>query len=136
METTVRRATADDAAFIARLAAEADMGVLSPKGTSYVAWRGGERLGFVRIVEADGRPYVNPIVVDAAARGLGAGEALMRFAGERYGTLGLIARGTAVPFYERLGGAPVPWGAIAGEIAADCDGCPDRAACNPTPMRV
>lgn len=143
----------DDARFVARLALEADMGELSDRGTTFIARRtagspspGGalasgahptsERLGFIRIVKADGHAYINPIVTSPSARGLGVGEALVRFAQSRFGPLRLVARGSAVPFYERIGGQPLPWPDIAPLIASDCDGCTLRGDCRPTPMAI
>lgn len=139
----VREATDADGEFVARLAREADMGELTPRGTTFVAWGcaadrrdEGGRLGFIRIVEAEGAAYVNPIVIDETARGRGVGEALITFARQRFGTLRLVARGSALPFYERLGATPIGWNDIAADIAADCDGCPERNACAPVPMRI
>ena len=68
---TIREATQQDAAAIARLAEDAGMGTLTPRGTSYVALDGDRIVGFIRIVEAEGDRYVSPIVVDPQARRLG-----------------------------------------------------------------
>ena len=68
----VRPASERDTATIARLAEEAGMGVLTPRGTSYVAVSEGRVVGFIRIVEAGGDRYVNPIVVAASAQRQGA----------------------------------------------------------------
>ena len=51
---TIRDATQQDAAAIARLAEDAGMGTLTPRGTSYVALDGDRIVGFIRIVEAEG----------------------------------------------------------------------------------
>ena len=72
---TIREATQQDAAAIARLAEDAGMGTLTPRGTSYVALDGNRIVGFIRIVEAEGDRYVSPIVVDPQARRLGVGRA-------------------------------------------------------------
>ena len=84
---TIREATQQDAAAIARLAEDAGMGTLTPRGTSYVALDGDRIVGFIRIVEAEGDRYVSPIVVDPQARRLGVGRALMQDARTRYGAL-------------------------------------------------
>ena len=96
---TIREATQQDAAAIARLTEDAGMGTLTPRGTSYVALSEGRIVGFIRIVEAEGDRYVSPIVVDPQARRLGVGRALMQDARARYGALLFVARGPAVPFY-------------------------------------
>ena len=57
---TIREATQQDAAAIARLAEDAGMGTLTPRGTSYVALDGDRIVGFIRIVEAEGDRYVSP----------------------------------------------------------------------------
>ena len=80
---TIREATQQDAAAIARLAEDAGMGTLTPRGTSYVALSEGRIVGFIRIVKAEGDRYVSPIVVDPQARRLGVGRALMQDARAR-----------------------------------------------------
>lgn len=133
---SVRPADPGDASFIARLAAEAAMGELSDRGCVYVAERAGESMGFIRLLEDSGTWYVNPVVVDAAHRREGIGEALMGFARDRVGELRFVARGYAVPFYEALGCETLPWEAIAPIVADDCDGCEMLPDCHPQPMRM
>lgn len=138
---------------IASLAAQAGMGTLSDRGSSFVAVEGpaegisvssdgaqatgGVRdriLGFVRIVRSGGHDYVCPVVVAPDAQGHGVGMALMDFAHQRFGTLRFVARGTAVPFYESLGCRETSWTDIAMDISSDCVDCPDKAGCAPQPM--
>lgn len=133
---SVRPADAGDAPFIARLAAEADMGELSNRGCMYIAECASESVGFIRLLEDSGVWYVNPVVVDAAHRRKGIGEALMRFARNRVGELRFVARGYAVPFYEALGCEALSWEAIAPLVADDCDGCEMLPDCHPRPMRM
>ena len=132
----LRAATPDDAAAIAALAAEASVGALSDRGRSFVAERHGTVAGFIRLVEAEGCWYVNPVVVAAEHHRTGLGALLMHFAHERFGELRFVARGYAVPFYEALGCEKIGWDAIAPIIAADCDGCEAAPACRATPMRM
>ena len=106
---TIREATQQDAAAIARLAEDAGMGTLTPRGTSYVALSEGRIVGFIRIVKAEG---------DRA----------------RYGALLFVARGPAVPFYTALGCEQVERERISPDLGEDCDTCPDFAACRPVPM--
>ena len=138
---------------IASLAEQAGMGVLSDRGSSFVAVEGltegiaasrddartpdgtaGRVLGFVRIVRSLGHDYVCPIVVAPDAQGRGVGMALMDFAHRRFGTLRFVARGNAVPFYESLGCRETSWSDITMDISSDCVDCPDKAGCAPQPM--
>ena len=119
---------------VARLAEDAGMGTLTPRGTSYVALDGDRIVGFIRIVKAEGDRYVSPIVVDPQARRLGVGRALMQDARARYGALLFVARGPAVPFYTALGCEQVERERISPDLGEDCDTCPDFAACRPVPM--
>ena len=132
----LRAVTPDDAAAIAALAAEASVGALSDRGRSFVAERHGTVAGFIRLVEAEGCWYVNPVVVAAEHHRTGLGALLMHFAHERFGELRFVARGYAVPFYEALGCEKIGWDAIAPIIAADCDGCEAVPTCRATPMRM
>ena len=130
----IREATPQDGDAIARLAEDAGMGTLTLRGSSYVALDEGRIAGFIRIVEAEGEPYVSPIVVDAQARRSGVGRALMEFARARYGALLFVARGPAVPFYTALGCEQVAPERISPDLGEDCDTCPDFATCSPVPM--
>ena len=132
----IRPAAPEDAARIAELVDEADMGELSDRGVTWVAERDRHVLGFIRLLEDAGQWYVNPVVVDSSHRHEGVGAALMRFAHQRYGELRFVARGYAVPFYEALGCEDVPWESIAPLVADDCDGCSMLATCHPQPMRL
>ena len=132
----IRPAALEDAARIAALADEADMGELSDRGVTWVAERDHRILGFIRLLEDAGQWYVNTVVVDSSHRREGLGAALMHFARQRYGELRFVARGYAVPFYEALGCENVPWECIAPLVADDCDGCSMLATCHPQPMRL
>ncbi len=131
---TIREAIEQDVDIIASLVKEAGMGTLTPRGTSYVALSEGCVIGFIRIVEAEGDRYVNPIVIDPQARRLGVGRALMQDARKRYGALLFVARGPAVPFYMALGCEQVARERISPDLGEDCDTCPDFATCSPVPM--
>ena len=97
-----------------------------------------EVVGFCRLQDdANGIAYVNPIVTYGAWRGYGVGRALIEDARAIAGELRLIARGTSEGFYRKLGFVEMPW-SMTDMFAAseDCDNCPYREACNPTPMRL
>ena len=95
-------------------------------------------VGFCRLQDdANGIAYVNPIVTYAAWRGYGVGRALIEDAREIAGELRLIARGTSVGFYRRLGFVEMDWSETDQAAASeDCDNCPYRAACGPVPMKL
>ena len=97
-----------------------------------------EVVGFCRLQDdVNGIAYVNPIVTYAAWRGYGVGRALIEDAHESAGELRLIARGTSVGFYEKLGFSELPWDQVDLEAAEeDCDNCPYREACSPVRMRL
>lgn len=97
-----------------------------------------EPVGFCRLdADAQGIAYVNPIVVFDTWRGHGVGRALIEDAHARAGELRLVARGGSVGFYERLGFKPLAWAQVDLQAASeDCDNCPVRAECGPTPMRL
>ena len=136
MNTIVKRADEQDAAFIAKLAQQEGMGQLSKQGESYIAWHGPYRAGFIRIVKAGGDFYISPIITEKQARGAHAGKALMEFALSTYGPLKLVARGDAVPFYEKFGGKPIAWEEIDDWAADDCKTCPSLPSCKPMPMEI
>ena len=97
-----------------------------------------EVIAFCRLQDdMNGIAYVNPIVTYAPWRGYGVGRALIEDAHQRAGELRLIARGTSVEFYRKLGFVNMPW-FMTDQAAAseDCDGCPYRTECNPQPMML
>lgn len=96
---------------------------------------GGVVVGAARVEIMDNRAWIRPIVVDDAYQGSGIGSALVEAALTNHETLFAVARGPAVPFYERLGFEPVPWDEVPGVLWHECDGCPDVRSCGPLPMR-
>ena len=97
-----------------------------------------EVVGFCRLQDdVNGIAYVNPIVVYPTWRGYNVGRALMDDAHALAAELRLIARGTSVGFYRKLGFVEMPWEDVDLEAAEeDCDNCPYRAECHPVPMRL
>ena len=97
-----------------------------------------EVVGFCRLQDDDnGIAYVNPIITYPTWRGYGVGKALMEDAHASVGELRLIARGTSVGFYRKLGFVDMPWSEVDFKAAEeDCESCPYRAACGPVPMRL
>ena len=95
-------------------------------------------VGFCRLQDdVNGIAYVNPVVTYSAWRGYGVGRALMEDARAIAGELRLIARGTSVDFYRKLGFVDMGWDEVDLEAASeDCDNCPYREACGPVPMKL
>lgn len=135
-DITIRRAGQKDIPTLVALGEQADMGTMEGFDTTLVAECDGRIAGFSRIRTFGGQAYVNPIVVNPDFQGRGVGELLMRASLQEFGPLELVARGSAVPFYRKLGGYEIPWEGLAPEISCDCDECPTRAECNPLPMRI
>lgn len=112
-------ATAGDHAAVARLHRE--LGVVEPPPSleqwpaisreTLVYTNGDAVLGYVLAYAFDRAGHIHGIVVDAAARGAGAGEALMLAAAARFRALGLaewhlnvkVDNAPAIRLYERLG---------------------------------
>lgn len=95
----------------------------------------GEPVGFIRLaLGANGAWHVNPVVVHPTWRGYAVGRALTEAALKAKGELRLVARGTAVPFYERLGFAGCSWEDVDTSVTEECDGCPMANECHPQPM--
>lgn len=95
----------------------------------------GEPVGFIRLVlGANGIWHVNPVVVHESWRGHDVGRALMEWAMIEKGQLRFVARGAAVPFYERLGFKACSWEDVDTSVTEECDGCPLVDECHPQPM--
>ncbi len=95
-----------------------------------------EPVGFIRLVQgANGVWHVNPVVVHPTWRGYAVGRTLTERALAAKGELRLVARGAAVPFYERLGFTACAWEDVDMSVTEDCEGCPWRSECAPCPMR-
>ena len=92
-------------------------------------------IGLVRVAVSDGVAYVNPIVVDEEARGLGIGRVLMEHVQELHPDVRLVSRGPAIPFYRALGFDECDWESVDTRFTDDCDSCDVRESCQPLPMR-
>ena len=133
----IREALPRDEPALVAMGERAGMGTLFGFGSTLVACQeDGTPVGFCRIRTFDGIPYVNPIVTDERARGMGVGAALMKRANERFGELRFVARGYAIPFYRSLGCKEIPWQLLCPEVAGDCDTCGDFECCKPLPMMM
>ncbi|MGV8084277.1 MAG: GNAT family N-acetyltransferase [Coriobacteriia bacterium] len=133
---------------VLRQGAEADLPVISellsengmddlddPVETCTVAEIDGEVAGFIHIETVEGRAWIRPVIVTPGFEGEGIGSTLVRSALEHCEELYIVARGDAVPFYERLGFTLLSWDEVPEVYCDECDRlCEDREACGPTPM--
>lgn len=55
-------------------------------------------------------------------------------AGDASFTIGTLARGSARTFYQNHGFFPASWSALPEPYNRQCNSCPDRECCHPTPM--
>ena len=93
-------------------------------------------LGAARLEWAGtGDAFLRPIVVATEARGTGLGRALLERLFAVCGSISVIARGDAVPFYRRLGFTAMDWSSVPSEYRDECESCNDLAQCRPMPMR-
>ena len=136
---TIRDARQDDMPLIdAYAAAEGMDRIPGPARVRVAVNADDEVVGFCRLQDdVNGFAYVNPIVTNVEWRGYGVGRALIDDARGLAGELRLIARGTSVEFYRKLGFKRMLWSQVDLEAASeDCDTCPYRAECGPVPMRL
>ncbi|MEG1397722.1 MAG: GNAT family N-acetyltransferase [Raoultibacter sp.] len=90
--------------------------------------------GFVRLRVIKGVAYINPLIVSEAYREQGIGGQLVNHVMDNFDKVSFVARGSAIPFYERLGFTATSWENLAPEITQDCATCEVRDACRPLPM--
>ena len=108
----------------------------SPEGIRVAVTPDNTMYGACRLEQgSDGSWNVRPIVVFDVVQGKGVGRALLKDALRLHPDLRLVARGEIEPFYLSCGFERCGWDAIAPEYRAECDACPDNAACGPLPFR-
>jgi N-acetylglutamate synthase-like GNAT family acetyltransferase len=132
----LRQGVEADAPIISALLAENGMDELDdPVDSCLVAEVDGLTVGFAHIEVANGRAWIRPVIVDSGCSGAGIGSALVRNLLAEYGALSVVARGSAVAFYERMGFVPLSWDAVPDVHRHECDEmCDWREECGPTPM--
>lgn len=134
---TLREARASDKALVDAYCAQEGMDSLPNLENVTVAVNADdEPVGFIRLARgANDVWHVNPVVVYGLWRGYGVGRTLTEDALQRTGELRMVARGSAVPFYERLGFSACAWDEVDTSVTEDCEGCTWRAECAPCPMK-
>ena len=115
------------------LSAEKMQGQFPPEAFT-ICEADGVLAGAIRVEIMDDRPWIRPIVVGDAYQGSGIGTALVEAALAEYGILLAVARGAALPFYERLRFERIDWDEVPGELWHECDSCPDIGKCGPVPI--
>jgi predicted N-acetyltransferase YhbS len=134
---SIRPLDSSDLKTVIRLGEEAAMGTLDTfKDTTIACDDTGEIIAFLRLNHIDEVHYVNPLVVAPLWQGKGIGSALMFHVLEQKRELRFVARGSSVPFYQKLGCEMIPWELISPQIVSDCDGCEREKTCDPHPMRM
>jgi N-acetylglutamate synthase-like GNAT family acetyltransferase len=91
-------------------------------------------VGLVRLESAAGIPYVRPIAILPTQQGKGIGTRLLRIVIATYPEVRVVSRGQATEFYRKFGFERIPWDEVYVPFRQDCEQCPDRAECNPSPM--
>lgn len=132
----IRPAVAADLPAIQALMASSDMYGEFEAGDCSVAEGDAGMLGFIRVELAGDEAYVRPIVVDLSKRGLGIGSRLVEHVLAEQAKLKVVARGSALSFYRRLGFSEIGWEAISAAFVDECRGCPERAICGPVAMEI
>jgi len=130
----LRRGEARDKARLDVLLSAEEMQGQFPPEAFTVCELDGVLAGAIRVEIMDDRPWIRPIVVDDTCQGSGIGTALVEAAMTEHGTLLAVARGAALPFYERRGFERIPWDQVPAELWHECDSCPDVETCGPVPM--
>lgn len=134
---TLRSARADDMRYLNAYAAAEGMDALPGPEHIHVAANADDTpVAFIRLaLGANGIWHVNPIVTCSTWRGYGVGRVLTEWALQEKGELRLVARGSAVPFYQHMEFSPCTWEEVDISVTEDCAGCSFRQECNPQPMK-
>jgi N-acetylglutamate synthase-like GNAT family acetyltransferase len=101
----------------------------------YVAALSGRLVGAVRTETEEKEVYLRPLVVDHDHHGKGIGKALVNHLVSQNLNLHVVARGSAIGFYQRIGFELMPWELVPDRYRQECDLCPDIDSCQPSPMK-
>ncbi|MDO5043792.1 MAG: GNAT family N-acetyltransferase [Coriobacteriia bacterium] len=134
----IREARSDDLELINYYALQDNLGDFSEGDTAYVIVNEDDQvLGAIRLSFDEQKvAHVNPIVVNELWRGYGLGRELIAYVHKKYGELRLVARGSSVGFYEKLGFVPAHLDEIEPNVRAECVECPVVDTCKPMPMKL
>lgn len=136
-EFELRLMAQDELNAVNALAVKEDMPPLdSADGVTLAVSPEGQIVGYIHVLPgADGAMHVQSLASDSDWRGIGVGRALIEQAYDQHHDLRLVARGSAVGFYQKLGYHEVPWEDIDFNVSDDCYSCEIRDMCHPLPMR-
>lgn len=132
---TLRQGRAEDEQAVQHLLAACEMaGALDPC-ECVLAVDGGCLAGLARVEHAGGNAYLRPIAVAFAYQGQGVGRRLIEALYAGTDEFRVVARGSAVGFYETLGFQRLDWEMVDPAFQTECVMCPERGKCNPIAMR-
>lgn len=92
-------------------------------------------LGFVRLEFVGSVPYIRPIAVWPDACKMGIGSKLMGIVLETHPVVRAVSRGGAAEFYRRLGFERTEWSEVHPPFREECELCPEKTRCTPSPMK-
>ena len=78
--------------------------------------------------------YLRAMAVHRAWQGRGLGSQLVKALVAGLDQVKLVARGSAAPFYQKLGFQPAAWDVIDASLRLECGDCPLLVDCKPVPM--
>lgn len=136
MHLQFRQGNEQDRQAVADLLRESQMEPEVDTGEFLLAIRGEKLAGAIRVEADDGLFYIRPVVVAASEQGAGVGRALVQELAKTYPVLHVVARGSVVGFYRQLGFAPQDWADVPESYRLECELCPDKADCDPAPLRL
>ena len=134
-EITIRQGTNQDHQTLVELLESHQMTSEINPCEFFVATLSGKLVGAARIEKDKEDIFLRPLVVDSAYHGKGVGKALVSNLIFHHHNLHVVARGSAIGFYQRIGFEVTPWELIPECYRQECEQCPDIAWCQPSPMK-
>ena len=130
----IRQAAESDRPAIEELLAAVEMSGEVEAEAYLVAEQDQSIVGAGRLEWAGGEAYLRAIAVQPGRQGAGIGAALVKrlIAGESQ--VKVVSRGSAAPFFRRLGFQAADWAVIDPVYQGECEGCSDRDSCQPQPL--
>ena len=94
----------------------------------------GQIVGAARLEWENQSAYVRPILVHSSWRGMNIGLTLIRTLTEYQPIIHVVARGSAIGFYNKLGFVSMTWDQVPERYRQECETCPDLETCHPVAM--
>ena len=130
----IRKGMAEDLPALQDLLLEVSMGDGVNPEDFLVAEETGALAGAVCLQRYGACAYVRAMAVHDRWRGQGVGRQLVEELLSGQDQVKVVARGSAVPFYRKMGFRTIAWDTVDPEVSQECAQCPDVAACHPEPM--